>query len=155
MRTIRQICLTALVLIGLCGVATYFATSGIHDPHSSSSLLFAVAWIFSGLGIAGAAVLVGCCMNMDEFGTRKFIGVLFGWFAGIFAATAFLLAMAAAVGCSYDNLNKLDGPLFGSVYCPGLAGLVIGFFGILLVNARESWVGEQQARTPTRLRNVS
>lgn len=156
MRTIRSICLTTFILIALCGVGSYFATKGVHDKASSTNLLFALTWIFSGLGVAGMAVLVGACLNSDNYGKRDLIGELFGWFGGSFAVVAIFLAMIAGAICDHSNYNNtgyFDAARFCSIYLAALTGLVIGFFGIMLVNANESWIGE--AEKSSRLRRVA
>jgi hypothetical protein len=159
MRTIRSICLTALILIALCGVGSYFTTKGLHDVASSTNLLFGLTWIFSGLGVTGAAILVGACLSSKSFGKRALIGELFGWFGGAFAFTAIVLGMIAWASCdgfnSLNNTEHFDGARFCSIYLAALAGLIVGFLGIVLVNAKDSWIGESEDERPVRLRKVS
>ncbi|MDB5184293.1 MAG: hypothetical protein JWN38_101 [Candidatus Saccharibacteria bacterium] len=162
MRTIRTMSLTVLALICLAGVGSYFATANVHDRTSDSSLLFTLAWIFSGFGIVAAAGLIAWTLDSAAFGSRALIGEMFSWLALGVVAVLIFLGIGAGIASGYvpkpgatDGSTIFDGVRFASIYVGGLAGLILGFFAVLLITAQDSWFDEQQASELTQLRKVS
>ena len=150
MRTaaIRSIILTTLVLIGACGPAAYYATVSAHDHRSSTHLLFALAWSFSGLGVATASLIILTSLTTEHFGQHSLIKHLLDRFVRAFLVTVVVFGFIAGLACSYGSWGQhTDGLRFCSVYLSALAGLVLGFCFILLVCMRDSWInGTENAR---------
>ena len=162
MRTIRLIALTTLLLVGGCGLASYFITVNFTDPTSSSTLLFVLAWVFSGFGVTGAAVTIAGCLTMDSYGERDFLQDLFWVFVGVTVVAGVLLAIVTGLICSSvgkpgaaDGSTVFDAGRFVSVYVAAMGGYILGFFILLGIHARESWIGEVDEEKPARLRRVS
>jgi hypothetical protein len=138
MRTIKLLTITALVLLILAGPASYGATYWI-DGNISNGALFALAWIFSGLGIMSNAVLLGSLLNDDSFGKPAFLKTLFDDGAG----TLLVLSIAVAIiGGMVVAVNDYGVETWGIITVGYFAGCAICFLIQLFAVMDETWIGE-------------
>jgi hypothetical protein len=129
-RIVRSVCQLALVLIALTGALAYVFTCDIHDPHTSGTRLFALAWLLSSLGIVVTAVVTCYSVYSKAFGTSEESKEQ----AELIIYTLFCsLVLAAGAGFlagrqpSWVSNNQFDGPLCWSIALGLMGGVVSGF----------------------------
>jgi hypothetical protein len=146
MRTIQAMVLTSLVLVGLAGIGSYYATHSLHDATSGNDLLFGLSWIFSALGVACAAAFIGLTLSYGSFGSRELLVELFSVFVAGMILIAFGCGVAAFFLCQVSNSTisdplstTLDSLRFAAVYIGMLGGFILGYLAILAINGRKHW----------------
>ena len=144
-RTIKLIALTAVILIGLAGVAAYYATNHAHSAHHSDGALYALTWVFVGLGIVTSTTLIGTAVAGPAFGQSYFMRMLFEQFLKTLIIGGGITAFLGCFIASYGNVSHIDGTAYVCLLVGALGGLIGGFLSQVLLHANSTWIGEQRS----------
>ena len=135
----RTIVFTMLVIVALYGVGAHFATYRMHDPHTSTSGLCALAWIFSSFAaiLAGGIILVR--LNDRSKPRSKLVGNLITrFFATLCFATVLLALLSAIVSMPDNGLDtQLDAIRFYTILVAGSAGFALAFWLLFALAVRD------------------
>ena len=157
LRTIRKMAVSVIVMFALLGVASYLIAQNVHDKYSNGSLLFALMWIFSSIGLTIASGMMFGDLRSSLFGSNQLISKMLENQV-LISSTWLVVSLFALMPCSYisnANYSGVDGPRLASMGVGFIAGQALGFFGLMGLFAKESWVGGTDAQRVTRLRNVA
>lgn len=147
MKAMSAMSATVLGKIVIFVMAAYFITGQMHSSTSSHAVQFILASLFGGFGIVIAATIVFGLLSGKDYGTYKLkkelvvaFTVTFVCFA-VFGQLLWFGCMVSVPGTT-DGSQMVDGFRFADMYGTLLAGLVLGFFGLVGIHGNNRWTGE-------------